>query len=102
MAVAPLAVCAGANQPQPPGAVLPHCVVQVTPPGGISLATVTLTGTCVTLTSVAGGGCVKDSVGGGGDATMVVVAIAAFEGVIAANEAVIVTTAPSGTEVGAV
>src|ERR1700744_173692 len=31
VAVAPLAVCSGPIQPQPPGIVLPHCTDQATP-----------------------------------------------------------------------
>ena len=67
------------------------------------MATLTPTEACVVLTSDAGGACVKDSVrGGGGDATIVVVAMAEFEGVVAAEDAVIVTTLPVGTLAGAV
>jgi hypothetical protein len=43
VAVAPLAVCTGEIQPQPPGTVLLHCTDHVTPPGATSLATVALT-----------------------------------------------------------
>lgn len=42
-AVAPLAVCTGLVQPQPPGTVLSHCTDQATPPGVTSFVTATLT-----------------------------------------------------------
>lgn len=100
MAVAPLAVCVGAIQPQPPATVLPHCTDHVTPPAETSSATVALTGACVAATNVAGGVCLKDSEGG--RATIVMIATAKFDGVDAGEEAVIVTTAPDGIEAGAV
>lgn len=56
-AVAALAVCSGVIQPQPPGAVLPHCTDQVTPPGGTSLATMALTEACATDVIADGGAC---------------------------------------------
>ncbi len=63
----------------------------------------TLTGACVALTSEAGGACVNESDGGGGGvATMIVVAKAGFDGVVAAEDAVMMTAAPDGTVAGAV
>lgn len=100
MAVAPFAVCTGPIQPQPPGTVLLHCTDHLTPPGATSFATVTLTGACAAAVSEVGGDCVK--VRDGGAATTVVIAIAGFAGVVAAEEAVIVTNPPVGTEAGAV
>jgi hypothetical protein len=74
----------------------------MTPPGAISFATATPIGVCAALTSDVGGVCVNDSDGGGGGvATIVVVAMAEFEGVVAPEEAVIVTTLPVGTLAGA-
>ncbi len=67
------------------------------------MATVALTGTAVALSREPGADCVNDiDGGGGGDATIVVEAIAAFDGVVAAEEAVMETTAPDGTPAGAV
>jgi hypothetical protein len=100
MAVAPLAVWTGAIQPQPPGIVLLHCTDQLTPPGATSFVTVALTGACATAVSVAGGICLK--VREGDAAITVVKAIAGFDGVDAAEDAVIVTRPPLGTEAGAV
>ena len=54
------------------------------------------------LTSEAGGVCVNESAGETGEATMVVNAAAAFEGDVAAEEAVIVIRPPVGTDAGAV
>ena len=92
----------GENHPQPPATLLPHCALQVTPSDDGSFATVTLTGTEAVLTSEVGGVCVNESVGETGEATMVVNAAAAFEGVVAAEEALIVTRPPVGTDAGAV
>ena len=100
MAVAPLTVCTGLIQPQPPGRVLLHCTDQLTPPGAASFATVALTGACVAAVIVAGGACLKVSVGDG--TTTVVRATAEFDGVDAGEDAVIVTRPPGGTEAGAV
>jgi hypothetical protein len=100
MAVAPLAVWTGTNQPQPPGSVLLHCADQVTPPGATSFVTVALTGACVTDTIGVGGVC--ENARDGGAAITVVKAIAGFAGVDAGDEAVIVTRPPAGTEAGAV
>jgi hypothetical protein len=55
IAMAPLAVCAGKIQPQPPGTVLPHCTDQFTPPGETSFVTVALIGACVKATMLTGG-----------------------------------------------
>ena len=96
----PLAVCTGLTQPQPPGTVLLHCTVHLTPPGATSFAIVTLTGACAAAVIEVGGACVKAR--DGGAATTVVMAIAGFDGVVAGEEAVIVTTPPVGTEAGAV
>ncbi len=69
----------------------------------MSFATVAATTTGLALNIDAGGGCVNVTVSaGGGDATIVVVTIAGFEGADAAEEAVMVTTFPSGTIAGAV
>src|SRR5215470_1368705 len=57
VAVASLAVCGGAIQPQPPGTVLPHCTDQVTPPGATSFVTVALTEACATDVIADGGAC---------------------------------------------
>jgi hypothetical protein len=103
MVVAPLAVCLGANQPQPPGAVLPHCAVQVTPPGAMSLVTETFRGSCVVLTKVAGAGDAKVNIGvGGGACKIVVVENAGFADAVPAKDAVMVTMLPLGTVEGAV
>lgn len=93
--MAPLAVCTGEIQPQPPATVLPHCTDQLTPPGATSLATVALTDACASEVIVDGGCCWNEI--DGGAATMVVKATAEFEGVEAAEDAVIVTTPPEGT-----
>ena len=100
VAVAPLTVWAGTNQPQLPGTVLLHCAVQVTPPGGTSFVTVAMTEACVVGVIVTGASCshARD----GGAATTVMRAIAGFEGVDAGEDAVIVTRPPAGTEEGAV
>jgi hypothetical protein len=55
IAVAPLAVCTGETQPQPPGTVLLHCTDQFTPPGETSFFTVALISACVKATMLAGG-----------------------------------------------
>jgi hypothetical protein len=60
---------------------------------------VALTAACVVATIVAGGVCEK--VRDGGCATIVVKAIAGFDGVDAGEDAVIVTKLPAGTAVGA-
>lgn len=99
VAVAPLAVWAGTTQPQPPGTVLLHCAVQVTPPGGTSFVTVALTGACAVAAIVPGGACLNTR--DGGTATTVVKAIAGFD-VVAGEDAVIVTRPPVGTVAGAV
>jgi hypothetical protein len=44
VATPPLAVWYGTIVPQPPATVLPHCTVQVMPPGATSFATMALTG----------------------------------------------------------
>lgn len=62
----------------------------------------TLTGAEAVLTMVVGGACVKLIVGVGVEATMVVTADAELAGVLAAEDAVTVTTLPSGTDDGAV
>jgi len=54
------------------------------------------------LTRLAGGVSVKVIVGVGVDATMVVTAEAELEGLLEAEDAVIVTALPVGTEDGAV
>ncbi len=82
---------------------MPHCAFQVTPPGMTSLATETATESCVALTSEAGGGDVKESIGiGGGDCTIVVAVKTGFEGAVPEKEAVIATRPPLGTVAGAV
>jgi len=95
-------VVTGENHPQPPATLLPHCALQVTPSDEGSSATAALTEVEAVLTSEAGGVCVNESVGETGEATMVVNVTAAFEGVVAAEEAVIVTRPPVGTDAGAV
>ena len=102
IAVAPLAVWTGTIQPQPPGTVLLHCADQVTPPGATSFATVALTGACVrdTIGIEDDGVCVN--VRDGGAARIVVKVTAEFDGVVAGEDAVIVTRPPAGTEAGAV
>jgi hypothetical protein len=98
-----LAVCAVANHPQPPGVVSEHCTVHVTPPGFKSFATTTVTGTDPVLTSEPGKVEVNESEGdGGGPCVMVVVVAAEFEGVVAAEAAMILTALPVGTAAGAV
>jgi hypothetical protein len=59
-------------------------------------------GTVAVLTRLAGGVSVKVIVGVGVDATMVVTAEAELEGLLEAEDAVIVTALPVGTEDGAV
>jgi hypothetical protein len=67
------------------------------------LATIAAIGSCVALTSAVGGVCWNDNEGGaGGPAIIVVTATAEFDGVVAAEDAVIATTFPFGTEAGAV
>jgi len=82
--------------------VLLHCALQVTPSAVESLLTVTRMGTVAVLTRLAGGVSVKVIVGVGVDATMVVTAEAELEGLLEAEDAVIVTALPVGTEDGAV
>jgi hypothetical protein len=98
--VAPLAVWYGLIAPQPPGTLLAHCTVQVTPPGATSFVTTALTVAWVPPANAVGGDCTNESDGG---CTMIAVrAFAAFDGVVAGEDAVIVTSPPSGIVLGAV
>ena len=101
MAAAPLAVCAGRTNPQPPGVALPQSATdQRTPPGATSFATVALTFACVFAVRVAGGCCAKEI--DGGTATMAVNATAGLAGVVAGEAAVMATAPPCGAVAGAV
>jgi len=69
----------------------------------MSLVTFTPSEICDVLLNDAGGDCTNESIGGGGGvAMMLVTATPGFEGVGAADDAVIVTTLPCGTLAGAV
>jgi hypothetical protein len=100
VAGAPLADWNGTMAPQPPSAVLLHFTVQVTPPGAMSLATTALRVSGVPPDIVGGGAGTK--VMDGGNTRIVVVPEAVFCGVVAGDDAVMVTVLPAGMLAGAV
>jgi hypothetical protein len=94
---APLAVCAGLNEPHAPA--LPQVTVQSTPLLAGSLETVALTVALALVCNVVGGAWVKTITMSGG--VMVTTAETVLVG-SAVEEAVIVTVPPTGIAAGAV
>jgi hypothetical protein len=93
---APLAVCAGLNEPQ---LALPQVTVQATPLLAVSFVTVAITGALAPVSRVAGGACVSMIVIAG--VVIVTVALTVFVGSMVAV-AVMVTVPPTGGTAGAV
>ena len=86
--------------PHPPATLLPHCSVQFTPPGAMSLVTVALTEACVVPVNTVGGAWANTT--DGEAAPMGIDAIAEFAGVVAKEDATIVTLPLVGAVLGAV